>query len=154
MICGHYLVVILAKGNDQWRQDTKATTRKCLCHNGLRNSRNDTKGGVYFSSPVPPITSEQAAYRLLRLFFKSQSALIALLLLSKSNPLRWASIWFWAQSRKKIDFAALVHVGAKSAPLRFKAVPFGDRLKTALRSFAPPFQLEPAALGFELVGGA
>ena len=84
-------------------------------------------------------------------FFKSQSALIALLLLSKSNPLRWASIWFWAQSRKKIDFAALVHVGAKSAPLRFKAVPFGDRLKTALRSFAPPFQLEPAALGFELV---
>ena len=87
-------------------------------------------------------------------FFKSQSALIALLLLSKSNPLRWASIWFWAQSRKKIDFAALVHVGAKSAPLRFKAVPFGDRLKTALRSFAPPFQLEPAALGFELAFGA
>ena len=27
-------------------------------------------------------------------FFKSQSALILLLLLSKSNPLRWASIWF------------------------------------------------------------
>ena len=37
-------------------------------------------------------------------FFQSQSALIALLLLSKSNPLRWASIWFWAQSRKEIDF--------------------------------------------------
>ena len=29
-------------------------------------------------------------------FFKSQSALIAPLLLSKSDPLRWASIWFWA----------------------------------------------------------
>ena len=42
-------------------------------------------------------------------FFKSQSALIALLLLSKSNPLRWASIWFWAQSRKKIDFNPLLH---------------------------------------------
>ena len=42
-------------------------------------------------------------------FFKSQSALIALLLLSKSNPLRWASIWFWAQSRKKIDFTHLLH---------------------------------------------
>ena len=41
-------------------------------------------------------------------FFKSQSALIALLLLSKSNPLRWASIWFWAQSRKKIDFNSLL----------------------------------------------
>jgi len=53
-------------------------------------------------------TSEQAAYRLLRLFFKSQSALIALLLLSKSNPLRWASIWFWAQSQKKIDFTHLL----------------------------------------------
>jgi len=32
---------------------------------------------------------------LLRLFFKNQSALMPLLLLSKSNPLRWASIWFW-----------------------------------------------------------
>lgn len=42
-------------------------------------------------------------------FFKSQSTLIALLLLSKSNPLRWASIWFWAQSRKKIDFTRLLH---------------------------------------------
>jgi hypothetical protein len=31
-------------------------------------------------------------------FFKSQSALIALLLLSKSNPLRWASIWSWIQT--------------------------------------------------------
>ena len=41
-------------------------------------------------------------------FFKSQSALIALLLLSKSNPLRWASIWFWAQSRKKIDLTHLL----------------------------------------------
>ena len=27
-------------------------------------------------------------------FFKRQSALMPLLLLSKSNPLRWASIWF------------------------------------------------------------
>ena len=27
-------------------------------------------------------------------FFKSQSVLMPLLLLSKSNPLRWASIWF------------------------------------------------------------
>ena len=28
-------------------------------------------------------------------FFKSQSAFILLLLLSKSNPLGWASVWFW-----------------------------------------------------------
>ena len=33
-------------------------------------------------------------------FFISQSALILLRLLSKSNPLRWASIWFWVQSWK------------------------------------------------------
>ena len=46
------------------------------------------------------------------------------------------------------------HVGAKSALLRFKAVPFRGRLKTAFRSFAPPFQIEPAALGFDLVGDA
>ena len=39
------------------------------------------------SNPVTRTTSEQALYRLLRLFFKSQSALMPLLLLSKSNPL-------------------------------------------------------------------
>ena len=52
-------------------------------------------------------------------FFKSQSALIALLLLSKSNPLRWASIWFWAQSRKKIDFTHLLHQKTPES-LRFR----------------------------------
>lgn len=41
-------------------------------------------------------------------FCKSQSAFIALLLLSKLNPLRWISIWFWAQSRKKIDLPHLL----------------------------------------------
>ena len=45
------------------------------------------------SNPATRTTSEQALYRLLRLFYKSQSALMPLLLLSKSNPLRWASIW-------------------------------------------------------------
>ena len=33
-------------------------------------------------------------------YFISQSALTPLLLLSKSNPLRWASIWVWVQTRK------------------------------------------------------
>ena len=32
----------------------------------------------------------------------------------------------------------------------FQGGPFWGRLKTAFRSFAPPSQLEPAALGFEL----
>ena len=45
---------------------------------------------------TPPIStmSEQALYRLLRLFYKSRSALMPLLLLSKSQPLRWIVIWF------------------------------------------------------------
>ena len=36
----------------------------------------------------------------------------------------------------------------------FEGGPFWGRLQTAFRSFAPPFQLEPAALGFELAFGA
>ena len=43
-------------------------------------------------------------------FFKSQSAPIALLLLSKPHPLRWASIWFWTQSQKKSDFTHLLQI--------------------------------------------
>ena len=31
-------------------------------------------------------------------FFKSQSALMPLLLLSKPHPLRWAAIWFWVRT--------------------------------------------------------
>ena len=49
------------------------------------------------SNPVGHTTSSQASYRLRRLFMlcvKSHLALTPLLLLSKSNPLRWASIWF------------------------------------------------------------
>ena len=32
----------------------------------------------------------------------------------------------------------------------FQGGPFWGRLKTAFRSFAPPFQIEPASLGFDL----
>ena len=39
------------------------------------------------STPASRTTSEQTSYRLLRLFYKSQSALTPLLLLSKPNPL-------------------------------------------------------------------
>ena len=53
------------------------------------------------SNPDTPTTSEQALYRLLRLFCKSQSALMPLLLLPKSNPLRWASIWFLCEDGVK-----------------------------------------------------
>ncbi len=37
----------------------------------------------------------------------------------------------------------------------FQGGPFlGGRLETVFRAFAPPFHLEPAALGFEVVLGA
>ncbi len=52
------------------------------------------------SNPSVSTTSSQALYRLRRLFMlciKSHLALTPLLLLSKSNPLRWASIWFFGQ---------------------------------------------------------
>ena len=46
------------------------------------------------STPATRTKSEQALYRLLRLFYKSQSALTPLLILSKSQPLRWVVIWY------------------------------------------------------------
>ena len=66
-----------------------------------RDSKSRVRFGRTGSTPVTGTTSEQALYRLLRLFYKSQSALMPLLLLSKSKPLCWASIWFWAQAWKQ-----------------------------------------------------
>ena len=57
------------------------------------------------SSSLPSrTTSEQAAYRLLRLFQKSERAHCA----APPFQIEPASIWFWAQSRKKIDFNSLL----------------------------------------------
>ena len=58
-------------------------------------------------------TSEQALYRLLRLFCKSQSALMPLLLLSKSNPLCWASIWFLGEDG---IIMSVMNTGTRNAP--------------------------------------
>ena len=58
------------------------------------------------SSPFGRTTSEQALYRLLRLFYKSQSALTPLLILSKSQPLRWVVIWD-RRSAAFFDFAEI-----------------------------------------------
>ena len=44
------------------------------------------------------------------------------------------------------------HVGAKSALLRRLFMPMAKKTSSA-RSLAPPFQIEPAALGFDLVLG-
>ena len=58
-------------------------------------------GGEFIVSIIGSnATSEQALYRLLRLFYKSQSALMPLLLLPKSQPLRWVVILFWGASLK------------------------------------------------------
>ena len=55
-------------------------------HNGA-DSKSVWEQSHVGSNPTRCATSEQALYRLLRLFFKSQSALMPLLLLSKPNPL-------------------------------------------------------------------
>lgn len=51
------------------------------------------------SIPFKSTTSSRTSYRSRRLFIlKSHRSFIPSLLLSKSNPLRWASIWFWVQT--------------------------------------------------------
>ena len=42
-------------------------------------------------------TSSRTSYRSRRLFIKSHRSFIPSLLLSKPNPLRWASVWLWVQ---------------------------------------------------------
>ena len=49
------------------------------------------------SIPFVSTTSLRTAYRSQRLFIKSHFSLILSQLLSKPNPLGWASIWFWVQ---------------------------------------------------------
>ena len=56
------------------------------------------KQWVRGSNPRRVTTSEQAVSRLLRLFYKSQSALIPLFLLSHREPLRWGRGWFWTRT--------------------------------------------------------
>ena len=53
------------------------------------------KQWVRGSNPRRVTTSEQAAYRLLRLFFKKSERIIPLCLLSRSQSLCWDAIWFW-----------------------------------------------------------
>ena len=88
------------------------------------------------SSPTTGTTSEQALYRLLRLFFKSQSALMPLLLLSKSQPLTLGCDLVSGANLKT----------AASILLQYSSSSYAH-------SAAPCFQIEPAALGFDLVLG-
>lgn len=56
---------------------------------GSKDTRGPSRSRV--QRPCPQSSSEQASYRLLP--HLCESSLTTLLLLSKSNPLRWASIW-------------------------------------------------------------
>ena len=68
-----------------WRRTEEAITG--LTRNQLTGNRPWVR--------IPPAAPRRSKLHIACSdFFKSQSALIALLLLSKSNPRRWASIWF------------------------------------------------------------
>ena len=112
------------------------------------------------SNPSRCASSSQASYRLRRAFSfhcKAHRALILLLLASNRDPLRWARGWVPLCGRhfsllRNIDFNRLFHVGAKRTLLRRLFMPVAKKTSSA-RSLAPPFQIEPAPLGFDLVLG-
>lgn len=60
-MCGHYLVIILAKGNDQIPQVAKVMVLNPLRRKSFRNLPKDTKKRVSGSSPVPA-TIQMYAY--------------------------------------------------------------------------------------------
>ena len=73
---------------------------------------------VRFPSPAPRRSKRHIACSD---FFKSQSALILLLLLSKPQPLRWVAVWFWVRTWKPHLFGH--HSPHKNPP---KALCFKD----------------------------
>ena len=92
------------------------------------------------SSPVTGTSSSQAPYRLRRVFSfysKTHRALILLLLASKSNPLRWASIWFRVQTWEP------EHLSCCDVPTFFKS-------QSALTPLLLLSKSQPLALGCDL----
>ena len=65
------------------------------------------KQGVRSSSLRWVTTSSRTAYRSRRLFYKSHRSLIPSLLLSKPNPLRWASVWFDCKPEAAVSIVVL-----------------------------------------------
>ena len=109
------------------------------------------------SNPTRCATSEQAMYRLLRLFLKVRARSRRCSSFPNRNRLRWVAIWvrrcaaFFFLSQGNIDFNRPFHVGAKSALLRRLFMHEAKKTSSA-SSLAPPFQLRPAALGSRLAG--
>ena len=65
------------------------------------------------SSPTTGTTSEQALYRLLRLFSKVTARSCRCSSLSKSQPPCWVVVWFWVPTRNRGIYAvAILHVAA------------------------------------------
>ena len=108
------------------------------------------------STLLASTTSEQAAYRLLRLIFISESALILLLLLSRPDPLRWAPVW-----RRPVGgcFSFLTEISILTALCTSEQAVY--RLLRFFKSEsahadASPFQPRPASMGLRLrapIGG-
>ena len=99
-----------------------AKMRNVLCWCGSMVEHLTRNEKVVGSIPTISSTSEQALYRLLRLFSKSQSALIPLLLLFKPQTLRWFAAWWDGALDWCIFFVNIVHVGAgfvSLAPIYF-----------------------------------
>ena len=106
-------------------------------------------------------SSSQATYRLRRAFSfhcKAHRTLILLLLASKPDPLSLGSglgpplRGGFVLLRENADFDRPFHRGAKSALRPRLFMPMAKKTSSA-RSLAPPFQIEPAVLGFDLVLG-
>ena len=118
-------------------------------HNGPDSKSGEVKASVG-SNPTFSATSEQAAYRLLRLFFKSWSVLISLLLLFRK---RSRSRRLFACKRVHDGFGSLptfcgdagqLHLFRSTFPYRSKArfAPAFLRLcqrRPFLRALVPPF---------------
>ena len=82
-------------------------------------------------------------------FFKSQSALIPLLLLSDRDSLRWIRSRFLAGDETKISGMKPPDTSEQS-PLCSDVLLFLRNKRTSsARSLAPPFRIEPATLGFD-----
>ena len=111
----------------------------------VTDSKSVGSDTVWVRVPPPAPRRSKLCIACSDFFYKSQSALTPLLLLSKSNPLRWASIWFWVQTWKcGVYSVAMLHVAAKSALRPRLFMPMAKKMSSA-RSLAPSFQIESAA---------
>ena len=128
----------------------------CICRcdgigrrSGLKIHRWRQRTG---SSPVTGTTSEQALYRLLRLFLQKSERAHAAAPPFQIEPaaLGFDLVLGASLEAAGIYTAVIFHVGAKSALLRRLFIPETKKAPST-RSHAPPFQLRPAPLAPQLV---